>query len=328
MSGNVYRYLDTLITAGSFSKAARVLQISQPSISQFVHRLETEVGTQLVDRTAKPLRLTYAGECFMKTEREIEQLRSMRSRLIADIGEGVRGHVTIGSSHYRSTFFLAEVLPIFRREYPGVTVSLAEGTTKELEDFAFDGVTDLSLVIAPLYRSELEYAELFRERYLLAMSPESRVAKTVAQPASGGYASMPFNRLNGEPFITIKQGQKVRQPLRRSVPGDSYNASCDARKRIACGGSPFGQCRTWRDFCDANACQTLPTGATGALLHNRAGAARPHGGGRLSQERLSYQGCPQSHRSDAPRGRNRICRRLVNKKSRRDFCKTQRLSIP
>ena len=99
MSGNVYRYLDTLITAGSFSKAARVLQISQPSISQFVHRLETEVGTQLVDRSAKPLRLTYAGECFMKTEREIEQLRSMRSRLIADIGEGVRGHVTIGSSH-------------------------------------------------------------------------------------------------------------------------------------------------------------------------------------------------------------------------------------
>ena len=136
MSGNVYRYLDTLITAGSFSKAARVLQISQPSISQFVHRLETEVGTELVDRTAKPLRLTYAGECFMRTEREIEQLRSMRSRLIADIDEGVRGHVTIGSSHYRSTFFLAEVLPIFRREYPGVTVSLAEGTTKELEDFA------------------------------------------------------------------------------------------------------------------------------------------------------------------------------------------------
>lgn len=210
MSGNVYRYLDTLITAGSFSKAARVLQISQPSISQFVHRLETEVGTELVDRTAKPLRLTYAGECFMRTEREIEQLRSMRSRLIADIDEGVRGHVTIGSSHYRSTFFLAEVLPIFRREYPGVTVSLAEGTTKELEDFAFDGVTDLSLVIAPLYRDELEYAELFRERYLLAMSPEARVAKTVPQPASGGYASMPFNRLNGEPFITIKQGQKFR----------------------------------------------------------------------------------------------------------------------
>lgn len=210
MAGNVYRYLNALVTEGSFSRAARVLQISQPSISQFLHRIEQEVGTQLIDRTAKPLRFTYAGECFMQTENEIEQLRQMRAKLISDIDDGVRGHVTIGSSHYRSTYFLAEVLPVFRREYPGVTVSLAEGTTRELEDFAHDGVTDLSVVIAPLYRTELEYAELFRERYLLAMSPDSRVAKTVPQPANGGYAAMPFNRLNGEPFITIKPGQKFR----------------------------------------------------------------------------------------------------------------------
>ena len=210
MAGNVYRYLNALVTEGSFSRAARVLQISQPSISQFLHRIEQEVGAQLIDRTAKPLRFTYAVECFLKTENEIEQLRQMRAKLISDIGDGVRGHVTIGSSHYRSTFFLAEVLPIFRREYPGVSVSLAEGTTKELEDLAFDGVTDISLVIAPLYRTELEYAELFRERYLLAMSPDCRVAKTVPPSTTGGYPTMPFSRLNGEPFIIIKQGQKFR----------------------------------------------------------------------------------------------------------------------
>lgn len=210
MASNVYRYLNALVTEGSFSRAARVLQISQPSISQFLHRIEEETGARLIDRTAKPLRLTYAGECFMKTEREIEQLLQMRAKLIADIGEGVRGHVTIGSSHYRSTFFLAEVLPIFRREYPGVTVSLAEGTTKELEDLAYDSVTDLSLVIAPLFRSDLEYAELYRERYLLAMNPEARAAKTVPAGPAGTYPVMPFARLNDEPFIIIKQGQKFR----------------------------------------------------------------------------------------------------------------------
>lgn len=208
MAGNAYTYLNTLITEGSFSRAARALQITQPSISQYMRRLEEEMGAELVDRTAKPLRLTYAGECFIKTEREIEQLKLKRDRIIADISEGVRGHVTIGSSHYRSTFFLAEVLPIFRREYPGVTVSLAEGTTKELEDFALDGVTDLSIVIAPLYRNELEYAELFYERYLLAMSPESRAAQLVPEVAPGEYPVMSFTNLNGEPFITIKQGQK------------------------------------------------------------------------------------------------------------------------
>ena len=89
MAGNVYRYLNALVTEGSFSRAARVLQISQPSISQFLHRIEQEVGAKLIDRSAKPLRFTYAGECFMKTENEIEQLRQKRARLIADIGDDV-----------------------------------------------------------------------------------------------------------------------------------------------------------------------------------------------------------------------------------------------
>lgn len=212
MAGTVYRYLNALVTEGSFSRAARVLQISQPSISQFLHRIEQEAGAQLIDRTAKPLRYTYAGECFIKTEQEIEQLREMRAKLLSDIGEGVRGHVRIGSSHYRSTYFLAQVLPVFRREYPEVTVSLAEGTTKELEEMALEGATDLSLVIAPLYNNELEYAELYRERYLIAMSPEARAAKNApAVPAEGSaYPTLRFSYLNGEPFIIIKQGQKFR----------------------------------------------------------------------------------------------------------------------
>ena len=210
MAGHAYRYLNALVSEGSFSRAARSLQISQPSVSQFLSRLEQEVGTQLVDRNSKPVRLTYAGQCFLKTEIEIEKLRESRDKLLADIGEGVRGHVTIGSSHYRSTYFLAEVLPVFRREFPGVTVSLAEGTTLELEQYAQEGVTDLSLVIAPLYQHDLEYEELFRERYLLAMSPEAAEAQDVAQPADGSFPVMPFTRLNGKPFITIKQGQKFR----------------------------------------------------------------------------------------------------------------------
>ena len=77
MSANTCRYLTALLTEGSFSKAAQTLDISQPSLSQFLLRLETEAGTTLIDRAAKPLRLTPAGELFLKTERQIEQLRDM-----------------------------------------------------------------------------------------------------------------------------------------------------------------------------------------------------------------------------------------------------------
>lgn len=64
MPSNICRYLTALIAEGSFSKAAQRLGISQPSLSQFLVRLETEAQTELVDRSAKPLKLTAAGSAL------------------------------------------------------------------------------------------------------------------------------------------------------------------------------------------------------------------------------------------------------------------------
>lgn len=120
----------------------------QPSLSQFLVHLETEAQTELVDRSAKPLKLTAAGALFLlygesKFDRS-EKL--LPSKLLAFKG-GVRGHVTAGASDYRETFCLAEVLPVFHRLYPLIEVSLTEGRTKELEKMALEGAVDFSLVI-------------------------------------------------------------------------------------------------------------------------------------------------------------------------------------
>lgn len=93
----------------------------QPSLSQFLVHLETEAQTELVDRSAKPLKLTAAGALFLRTEKQVDLLRE--------------------------TFCLAEVLPVFHRLYPLIEVSLTEGRTKELEKMALEGAVDFSLVI-------------------------------------------------------------------------------------------------------------------------------------------------------------------------------------
>ena len=113
----------------------------QPSLSQFLVHLETEAQTELVDRSAKPLKLTAAGALFLRTEKQVDLLRETAAK------GGVRGHVTAGASDYRETFCLAEVLPVFHRLYPLIEVSLTEGRTKELEKMALEGAVDFSLVI-------------------------------------------------------------------------------------------------------------------------------------------------------------------------------------
>ena len=173
MADNTYRYLSVLLAQGSFSKAAKMLDISQPSLSQFVLRLETETGLELIDRSVKPLRLTAAGECFMATERKIAQLREVRTKELADMDLGVRGQVRIGSSHYRSSYFLPEVLPIFRREHPGIDLTLVEATTETLENYAAEGTTDFSIVIAPLMSPDLAGDTIYEEKLLLPIKNPS-----------------------------------------------------------------------------------------------------------------------------------------------------------
>lgn len=212
MSSNTCRYLAALLTEGSFSKAAQALDISQPSLSQFLLRLETEAGTTLVDRAAKPLRLTPAGELFLKTERQIEQLRETCAKQMADIHEGVRGHVVIGASDYRETFFLTEVLPVFRKRFPCIEISVAEGRTKELEEFALSGATDFSIVIAPLYHpAGLETTPLYEETLLLAMSSNHPIARRHPQTVSDAHPLLDFAEMDREPFIVIKKGQKMNR---------------------------------------------------------------------------------------------------------------------
>lgn len=210
MADHTYRYLSTLVHEGSFSRAAQALNISQPSLSQFVQRLEAEANAILVDRNARPIQLTYAGECFLETERQIAQLRDRRAQQIIDIGAGIKGKIRIGASHYRSTYFLTAVLPTFRNLYPDIDISLEEGTTMELEEFVHQGKTDLSIVLLPLDNNDLDYVELFRERLLIAIAADHPLAQAIAENGND-YPVLSFNQLDKLPFIRIKTGQKFHQ---------------------------------------------------------------------------------------------------------------------
>ena len=70
MNTRQLQYILMIASTGSFSEAAKRLYVSQPSLSQYVHKLETELGVNLFERT-NPLRLTYAGEVYVEAAKGI-----------------------------------------------------------------------------------------------------------------------------------------------------------------------------------------------------------------------------------------------------------------
>src|SRR6202050_1906596 len=90
------RYVCAIADTGNFSRAAERCQISQPSLSQQVLKLEAELGTKLFDRLGRSIRLTEAGRAFIPRARTIlEQMEAARASA-TDQNTDLRGSVAVG----------------------------------------------------------------------------------------------------------------------------------------------------------------------------------------------------------------------------------------
>lgn len=77
-------YFLTIVSEGSFSKAAEKLFISQPYLSQYVLRIEKEFGVTLLDRSRSPMQLTEAGRIYVQY---LESGLRLEQKLLSDLGE-------------------------------------------------------------------------------------------------------------------------------------------------------------------------------------------------------------------------------------------------
>jgi DNA-binding transcriptional LysR family regulator len=121
------RVLRAVAEAGSFSAAAVRLDYTQPAVSRIVAALERELGAVLVDRECRPVRLTDAGTALLRhAEYVFARLSSARSEIEA-ITQANGGSVSLGTFSSAGTSFVVDALSRFRKQHPGVSVSIVEG---------------------------------------------------------------------------------------------------------------------------------------------------------------------------------------------------------
>jgi DNA-binding transcriptional LysR family regulator len=196
----------------SFSQAAKRLYVTQPSLSQCIKKVESELGVELFDRRTNPLTLTFAGELYINEAKRIQEIKKELIQQIEDMSELKRGHLTIGSSHSRTSYLLPRVLPAFCEQFPGIDISLIEGNTVELQEYALSGTTDFSLVYLPLLHPELDYVKIVDEEILVALPSKHPFSRAVVNlPQKLPFPPIDFSRLIDEPFIVMKNRRKMRE---------------------------------------------------------------------------------------------------------------------
>ena len=206
-------YVLKLAEVKSFSKTAKQLYISQPSLSQYISNFEQQLGLLLFDRTTTPISLTYSGEVFTKKARHILMLRNELSRELEDIASHKKGRLTIGITPTRGSCILPMVLPTFYEKFPGFGLNLVEGSAHELEDWTIKGMTDLSILILPLNSKLLTYETLQQEKLLIALHSKHPLLQSKKVKQSAHYPQISLSDLQKEYFIFPKQDNKLHPIL-------------------------------------------------------------------------------------------------------------------
>ena len=198
------RYFCAIVDAGGFSRAARQIHVSQPSLSQQIRKLEDELGARLFDRLGRSVRLTELGRAFLPHARGVlRELEAARGDVLerkASIG----GTICVGVIPTIAPYFLPPLLTAFSRQHPEARVTVVEEITPLLLEKLRAGGVDAALVALPLpVRShEFEALPLLREK-LYAVLPNRH-------PLARGPA-LSLSDLSGEPFLLLRDGHCFRE---------------------------------------------------------------------------------------------------------------------
>lgn len=154
-----FTYVSMTAECGSFTKAAARLFISQPALSNYISKIEKELGVRLFDRSVSPMILTYAGEQYLKRARLImEQMESI-NREMRDITGNMAGKLRLGFSSERSIYMLPQILAPFQARYPGIRVEVETGSGEQLVGSLRGGRVDV--VFLPAWQ---EYRDIRGEK--------------------------------------------------------------------------------------------------------------------------------------------------------------------
>ncbi|ANP48942.1 DNA-binding transcriptional LysR family regulator [Streptomyces griseochromogenes] len=195
------RVLRAVATTGSFSAAGRELGCTQPAVSQQMKALEASVGTPLLIRSGREMRLTQAGEALVRHASGILAGLTAAEEEVAAIAGLRAGRVRLVSFPSGSSTLVPTALAALRAAHPGTRVSLEEAEPPKSVELLREGDCDLALAFryegaaAAEEWDDLVVRPLLTDR-LVALVPERhRLART------GSSGSVAIGELAQEPWI-------------------------------------------------------------------------------------------------------------------------------
>lgn len=155
----------TVVEKQNFSRAAEILHMTQPAVTQYIQTLERDMGTKLLERSNKFVRLNKAGQIVYHHAKEILGLYNKMQGLIDDLTNKASGDLSIGASYTYGEYVLPHMIAKFSEQFPLIKPTIMIGNTHEIEDLVRNRTIDLGIVEGEIKNKTL-HTEVIAEDFM------------------------------------------------------------------------------------------------------------------------------------------------------------------
>lgn len=187
----------------SFSRAADVLDRTQPAVSQAIRRLEKEVGEKLFDRSSKDGTLTIAGEVLLDYAKQMLNLRQNAGVAIKELKNLHHGKVTISANEH-TVFCLLPIIEEFSRRHPLIKVEVKRGVASRIPTEITAREVEIGIISFKPKDESVKSIPIFTDELVLVVSPKHSLA---------GKSTVSIKDLGTETFIA----HNAQSPYREKV---------------------------------------------------------------------------------------------------------------
>ena len=180
------RMILAILREGSFTAAAKALSITQPTLSQTVRQIETQLGEPIFVRGKTPAVLTPAGALYVEAARRIVQTETQLTEAISLLRGHAVGTLRIGLMRHRSEELLPQVLGDFLSSYPDVHLEVREEDVPQLEQMLLRGDLDMALLTCDRPDPRLEYRQIAAEEVVLIAGRQTDLARRIPSGSTIG----------------------------------------------------------------------------------------------------------------------------------------------
>ena len=214
MNMKQFKYVMVLAEKGSFSRAADELNVSQPSLSQYVRRIEQDLGVILFDRAGGDVRLTDAGRVYINAGKTIMDTERQMHNQFSDLSSYKTGTLTVGIAPTRCQYLMPEIVKRFSEKYPGMHLVIEERFLGNLIEDAEHGAFDMCVATLPVDENKFEYELMMQEEVILAVPKISAVNVSLQnkqkQDEAHTFPVVDIRSIDGADYVSLTETQPTQ----------------------------------------------------------------------------------------------------------------------